>query len=87
MLCQCLPMGIDLGCTTLRFNQQMYRSSGGNSISGAIFLPIGLFVLAINTAIFMLVAKWTDRLDVNKFWSAISDLIIFSVNTTLINPI
>ena len=79
-------MELALGFTTLRFNQQMYRGSGGDSISGAIFLLLGLFVLVINTAMFMLTAKWTDRLDVDKFWSAISDLIIFSVNTTLVNP-
>ena len=79
-------MELALGFTTLRFNQQMYRGSCVDSISGAIFLLLGLFVLVINTAMFMLTAKWTDRLDVDKFWSAISDLIIFSVNTTLVNP-
>ena len=65
----------------------MYRGSGGDSISGAIFLSLGLFVLGISTAMFMLTAKWTDRLDVDKFWSAISGLIIFSVSTTFINHI
>jgi uncharacterized membrane protein YvlD (DUF360 family) len=65
----------------------MYRGSGGDSISGAIFLSLGLFVLVISTAVFMLTAKWTDRLDVDKFWSAISGLIIFSVSTTFINRI
>ena len=65
----------------------MYRGSGEASITGAIFLSLGLFVLVINTAMFMLTAKWTDRLDVDKFWSAISGLIIFSISTTLINLI
>jgi uncharacterized membrane protein YvlD (DUF360 family) len=65
----------------------MYRGSDGDSISGAILLSLGLFVLVISTAMFMLTIKWTDRLDVDKFWVAISSLIIFSVSTTFINPI
>jgi hypothetical protein len=80
-------MGLALDCTTLRFNQYVHRGRCGASNTGAIFLSLGLFVLVISTAVFMLTAKWTDRLDVDKFWSAISGLIIFSVSTTFINPI
>jgi putative membrane protein len=47
----------------------------------AILITLGLFSLVINAAILMLTARWSDRLDVVDFWSALYATLIM----TLIN--
>jgi len=50
----------------------------------AIFLSLGLFSFVINAAMLMLTARWSDRLDINNFWSALfASLIILFVITVL----
>jgi len=50
----------------------------------AILLSLGVFALVINAAMLMLTARWSDRLDVNNFWSALfASLIISFISTTI----
>jgi putative membrane protein len=50
----------------------------------AILLSLGVFALVINAAMLMLTARWSDRLDVNNFWSALfASLIISCITTTI----
>jgi putative membrane protein len=53
----------------------------------AVILTLGLFLVVINAAILMLVARWSDDLDVNSFWSAIFAAVIISVVTKLVTSI
>jgi putative membrane protein len=50
----------------------------------AILLTFGLFSFVINSAMLMLTARWSDRLDVTNFWSALGASLIISVISTLI---
>jgi putative membrane protein len=50
----------------------------------AILLTFGLFSFVINASMLMLTARWSDRLDVNNFWSALGASLIISVISTLI---
>jgi putative membrane protein len=50
----------------------------------AILLTFGLFLFVINAAMLMLTARWSDRLDVTNFWSALGASLIISVISTLI---
>ena len=50
----------------------------------AILLTFGLFSFVINAAMLMLTARWSDRLDVTNFWSALGASLIISVISTLI---
>jgi putative membrane protein len=45
----------------------------------AILLSLGLFSFFINAAMLMLAASWSDRLDINNFWSALADSMIISI--------
>jgi putative membrane protein len=51
----------------------------------AIFLSLGVFALVINAAMLMLTARWSDRLDINNFWSALGASVIIFVKTTFID--
>jgi putative membrane protein len=50
----------------------------------AILLSLGLFSLVVNAAMLMLTARWSDRLDVTDFWSALWASLIISIITTII---
>jgi putative membrane protein len=45
----------------------------------AILITLGLFSLVINAAMLMLTARWSDRLDVVDFWSALWTSVIISL--------
>ena len=53
----------------------------------AVILTFGLFLVVVNAAILMLVARWSDNLDVTNFWSAIFAAVVISVITRLISGI
>jgi len=51
----------------------------------AILITLGLFSLVINAAMLMLTARWSDRLDVVDFWSALLASLIISLTTTVLS--
>ncbi len=53
----------------------------------AVILTLGLFLVVVNAAILMLVARWSDKLDVTNFWAAIFAAVVISVITRLISGI
>jgi putative membrane protein len=53
----------------------------------AVILSLGLFLVVVNAAILMLVARWSDKLDVNNFWTAIFAAIIISVITRVVSDV
>jgi putative membrane protein len=53
----------------------------------AILLTFGLFSFVINAAMLMLTARWSDRLDVTNFWSALAASLIISISVTITNQI
>ena len=53
----------------------------------AVILTLGLFLVVVNAAILMLVARWSDKLDVTNFWSAIFAAVVISVITRLVSGI
>ena len=53
----------------------------------AVILTLGLFLVIVNAAILMLVARWNEKLDVNNFWSAVFAAIVISVITRLISGV
>ena len=52
-----------------------------------ILITLGLFSLVINAAMLMLTARWSDRLDVVDFWSALWAAVIISLTTTILTKI
>jgi putative membrane protein len=46
-------------------------------------VTFGLFLLVINAAMLSLTARWSERFEVNGFWSALFASLIISVITTL----
>jgi putative membrane protein len=63
-----------------------------NSIFGSIIkvltfpvsiLTFGLFLFVINAAMLSLTARWSEKLDVSGFWSALFASLIISAITTL----
>jgi putative membrane protein len=50
----------------------------------AVILTLGLFLVVVNAAMLMLVSRWSEKLEVNNFWSAIFTAIIISVITRLV---
>jgi putative membrane protein len=50
----------------------------------AILISLGLFSLVINAAILMLTARWSDRLDVVDFWSALWASLMISISTEVL---
>ena len=53
----------------------------------AILLSLGLFSFVVNAAMLMLTARWSDRLDINNFWSALFASLIISIVTTVLNQL
>ena len=53
----------------------------------AILLSLGLFSFVINAAMLMLSARWSDKLDINNFWSALFASLIISIVTTFLNQL
>ena len=51
----------------------------------AILLSLGLFAFLVNAAMLMLTARWSDRLDVVDFKSALFASLIISIVTTIVN--
>ena len=51
----------------------------------AILLSLGLFAFVVNAAMLMLTARWSDRLNVVDFKSALFASLIISIVTTVIN--
>ena len=63
-----------------------------NSVFGSIIkvltfpvsiVTFGLFLLVVNAAILSLTARWSEKLDVTGFWSALFASLIISVITTI----
>ena len=63
-----------------------------NSIFGSIIkvltfpvsiLTFGLFLFIVNAAMLSLTARWSTKLDINGFWSALFASLIISAITTL----
>ena len=52
-----------------------------------MILTLGLFLVVINAAILMLVARWSDKLDVTNFWSAVLAALVISVVTRLVTRV
>jgi putative membrane protein len=50
----------------------------------AILLTFGLFTFVINAAMLMLTARWSERLDVTNFWSALGASLIISIVSTFL---
>ncbi len=53
----------------------------------AVIVTLGLFLVVVNASILMLVARWSDKLDVNNFWSAIFAALVISVVTRLVSGV
>jgi putative membrane protein len=53
----------------------------------AVILTLGLFLVVVNAAMLMLVARWSDKLEVENFWAAIFAAIIISVITRLVSSV
>ena len=51
----------------------------------AILLSLGLFAFVVNAAMLMLTARWSDRLNVVDFKSALFSSLIISIVTKIIN--
>jgi putative membrane protein len=63
-----------------------------NSVFGSIIkvltfpvsiVTFGLFLLVVNAAMLSLTARWSDKLEVTGFWSALFASLIISVITTI----
>jgi putative membrane protein len=50
-----------------------------------VILTLGLFLVVVNAAILMLVARWSESLDVNNFWSAVFAAVIISIVTPIVS--
>ena len=53
----------------------------------AVILTLGLFLVVVNAAMLMLVSRWSEKLEVEDFWSAVFAAIIISVITRLVSSI
>jgi len=53
----------------------------------AVILTLGLFLVIVNASMLVLVARWSNKLDINNFWSAIFAAIIISVITRLVSNV
>ena len=53
----------------------------------AVILTLGLFLVVVNAAMLMLVSRWSDKLDVNNFWSAVFAALIISIITRIVSSI
>ena len=50
-----------------------------------MILTLGLFLVVVNAAILMLLANWSDKLDVTNFWSAVLAALVISIVTRLVS--
>ncbi len=53
----------------------------------AVILTLGLFLVVVNASILMLVARWSDKLDVSNFWSAILAALVISLVTRVVTNV
>ena len=53
----------------------------------AVVLSLGLFLVVVNASMLMLVARWSDKLDVDTFWTAIFAALIISVITRVVSSV
>lgn len=53
----------------------------------AVILTLGLFLVVVNASILMLVSRWSDKLEVNNFWSAIFAAVIISLVTRAVSSV
>ena len=51
----------------------------------AVILTLGLFLVVVNAAILMLLADWSESLDVTNFWSAVLAALVISIVTRLVS--
>ena len=51
----------------------------------ALLLSLGLFAFVINAAMLMLTARWSDRLAIDNFWTALLASLIISLITTILS--
>ena len=51
------------------------------------FLSFGLFLVIINAAMLQLTARWSDKLTIDNFWSAIFASVIISVVTSFLGKV
>ena len=51
----------------------------------AVILTLGLFLVVVNAAMLMLVARWSDQLEVESFWSAILAALVISLITRIVS--
>ena len=51
------------------------------------FLSFGLFLVIINAAMLQLTARWSDKLTIDNFWSAIFASVIISVVTSFLGTV
>lgn len=51
------------------------------------FLSFGLFLVIINAAMLQLTARWSDKLTIDNFWSAIFASVIISVVTSVLGKV
>ncbi len=49
--------------------------------------PVGIFLFVVNAAMLSLTARWSDKLDVSGFWSALFASLIISTITTVFKSI
>ena len=49
-------------------------------------VTFGLFLFVINAAMLSLTARWSEKLEVTGFWSALLASLIISVITTVLKP-
>jgi putative membrane protein len=50
----------------------------------AVILTLGLFLIVVNASILMLVSRWSEKLEIDNFWSAIFAAVIISVVTKVV---
>jgi putative membrane protein len=49
-------------------------------------VTFGLFIFVVNAAMLSLTARWSEKLDVTGFWSALFASLIISVITAILKP-
>ncbi len=50
-------------------------------------VTFGLFLFVVNAAMLSLTARWSEKLDVAGFWSALFASLIISLITTVLKPL
>jgi putative membrane protein len=51
------------------------------------FLSFGLFLVVINASMLQLTARWSDKLTIDNFWSAIFASVIISFVTSILGKV